>query len=312
VAVSAPAAGAVAALPWRGPGEGRPTDLPLPPAGRMPMFGPNRRLRKEWRYIGVFHEDFMICAARAQVGPAGQTFWAIVDRSSGEMIERTRKRPPFGRGDVWSLDAEKGQWQIGSDEPGVVTWLDAKEARAELRVGDGQWVESVNPSGEPGGWVWTRKRIAPVECDIRLPDGRHWHTTAFGIEDESAGYHPRRTIWSWSAGVGVTPDGRAVGWNLVEGVNDGERNSERAIWVDGEPFEPGPVSFDPGLGHIDFAADDGGGRLGFEGEAERVAKENLGYLKFRYRQPFGTFSGSLAGVDLASGIGVMEHHDALW
>ena len=186
------------------------------------MLGPGRRLRKEWRYIGVFSEEFMICAARAQVGPAGQTFWAIVDRTSGEMIERTRKRAPFGRGDVWSLDAEKGQWQIGSDEPGVVTWLDAKEARAELRVGDGQWVESVNPNGEgSGGWVWTRKRIAPVECDIRLPDGRRWQTTAFGIEDESAGYHPRRTIWSWSAGVGVTPDGRAVGWNLVEGVNDG-------------------------------------------------------------------------------------------
>ena len=110
----------------------------------------------------------------------------------------------------------------------------------------------------------------------------------------------------------MTPDGRAVGWNLVAGVNDGERNSERAIWVDGEPFEPGPVVFDPDLGHIDFGADDGGGRLGFEGEAERVAKENLGYLKFSYRQPFGTFSGSLAGIELASGLGVMEHHDALW
>src|SRR5215218_9843607 len=133
MAVSAPAADAVAALPWRGPGEGRPADLPLPPGGRMPMFGPNRRLRKEWRYIGVFSEEFMICAARAQVGPAGQTFWAVIDRSTGQMIERTRKRVPFGRGDVWSLDAEKGQWQIGSDERGVVTWLDAREARAELR-----------------------------------------------------------------------------------------------------------------------------------------------------------------------------------
>ena len=247
-------------LPWRGPGPGRPVDLPLPPDGRMPMLGPGRRLRKQWRYIGVFCEEFMLCAARAQVGPAGQTFWAVIDRSSGEMIERTRKRMPFGRGDVWSLAAEGSDWPIGSSEPGVVTWIDAKEARAELKVGEGKWAESVCPNGE-GGWVWTRKRIAPIECDVRLPDGRRWHTTAFGIEDESAGYHPRHTVWSWSAGVGVTPDGRALGWNLVSGVNDPSRNSERAIWIDGEPFEPGPVSFENDLSSIGFSAADGGGSL---------------------------------------------------
>ncbi len=78
------------------------------------MLGPGRRLRKQWRYIGVFCEEFMLCAARAQVGPAGQTFWAVIDRSSGEMIERTRKRMPFGRGDVWSLAAEGSDWPIGS------------------------------------------------------------------------------------------------------------------------------------------------------------------------------------------------------
>ena len=68
-----------------------------------------------------------------------------------------------------------------------------------------------------------------IRCDAR------------GVEDESAGYHPRHTVWSWSAGVGTLPDGREVGWNLVEGVNDPPERSERAIWVDGEPFEPGPV-----------------------------------------------------------------------
>lgn len=298
-----------ARLPWRGPGPGRPTDLPLPPDGRLPMLGPARRLRKRWRYVGVFCEEFMLCAARAQVGPVGQTFWAIVDRSNGEMVERTRKHPPFGRGDVWSLTADKSIWPIGSGEPGVVTWIDAKEARAKLEIGDGAWVESVCPNGE-GGWVWTRKRIAPIVCDVRLPGGRRWRTTAFGIEDESAGYHPRHTVWQWSAGVGATTDGRAIGWNLVCGVNDPERGSERAIWIDGEPVEePGAASFDPELRWIDLGED---GRLEFEPEAERRAIENLGVVRFDYRQPFGSFSGSLRGVELAGGLGVMENHDALW
>jgi hypothetical protein len=312
MSATVPATGSTASgLPWRGPGPGRPTDLPLPPDGRLPLLGPGRRLRKRWRYVGVFCDEFMLCAARAQVGPVGQTFWAIVDRSTGEMIERTRKHPPFGRGDVWSLTADKSIWPIGSDEEGVVTWVDAKEARAKLEVGKGTWVESVNLNGAPGegGWVWTRKRIAPIVCDVRLPDGRRWKTTAFGVEDESAGYHPRHTVWQWSAGVGHTPDGRALGWNLVSGVNDGETGSERAVWVDGEPFEPGPVSFAPDLGSIGFAE---GGRLEFEAEAERHATENLRIVRFEYRQPFGSFSGSLAGIEIASGIGVMEHHDALW
>ena len=40
-----------AALPWRGPGAGRP-DLPLPP-DRMPLRRGGRRL-KRWRYLGVY------------------------------------------------------------------------------------------------------------------------------------------------------------------------------------------------------------------------------------------------------------------
>jgi hypothetical protein len=305
--VAAPAA--LAELPWRGPGPDRPA-LALPP-DRLPMLGPRRRLRKRWRYVGVFCDEFMLCAARAQVGPFGQTFWAVVDRADGRIWERTRKRPPLTRGEVWSERASGGHWPIGCAEAGVVTLLDASEVRAELQIGEGRWVESICSTREAGenGYVWTRKRIAPVQCDVVLPGGRSFRRSAFGVEDESAGYHPRHTVWSWSAGVGTASDGRLVGWNLVSGINDPERDSERAIWVDGEPSEPAPVSFDEDLGGIDFAD---GSRLAFEAEAERRASENLGLIRFHYRQPFGAFSGSLAGIELASAHGVMEHHDALW
>ncbi len=152
----------------RAPGPAAPTDLPLPPDSRLPLLGPGRRIRKKWRYVGVFCDEFLLCAARAQVGIVGQTFWAIVDRETGEMTEQTRKHPPFGRGEVWSLAADRSAWPLGSDDDGVVTWIDSKLGRAELRIGAGRWVESVCPT-EEGGWVWTRKRIAPVECDVRMP-----------------------------------------------------------------------------------------------------------------------------------------------
>ena len=302
-------AAALARLPWRGPGAGRP-ELALPP-DPMPLLGARGRLRKRWRYVGVFAEQFLLCAARVQVGPAGQTFWAVVDRQTGEMLERTRTRAPFGRGQVWSELPNGQPWPIGSEQAGAVTRLEAGAVRATLRIGEGRWAESICPAyGErEGGYVWTRKRVASVECDVRLPGGRRFQTEARGIEDESAGYHPRHTVWSWSAGVGTAGDGRPVGWNLVSGVNDPPAGSERAIWIGDELLEPGPVRFDDDLGGIELAD---GSRLEFEAEAERRAAQNLGPIRYSYRQPFGSFSGSLAGIELASGAGVMEFHDALW
>jgi hypothetical protein len=128
------------------------------------------------------------------------------------------------------------------------------------------------------------------------------------MEDESAGYHPRHTVWSWSAGVG-TAGGRPVGWNLVSGINDPQERSERAIWVDGKPSEPGPVSFE-GLEGIAF---EDGSRLSFKSECERQKHENRLVVRYTYRQPFGAFSGTLpGGLELDHGLGVMEHHDAHW
>ena len=62
-------------------------------------------------------------------------------------------------------------------------------------------MEAVCPS-EGGEYAWTRKRVdVPVDCDVRIGEQR-WRVEARGVEDESAGYHPHHTVWSWSAGVG--------------------------------------------------------------------------------------------------------------
>ena len=100
-------------LPWRGPGSERP-DLPVPP-GKVPL----RRggsWRKRWRYLGAFSEELLLCAARVQVGPVGQTFWAIWERGDGVLHERTRTiAPGLARGEVWTQGHE------GSDE-GRIDW----------------------------------------------------------------------------------------------------------------------------------------------------------------------------------------------
>jgi hypothetical protein len=185
--------------------------------------------------------------------------------------------------------------------------LRAADVSADLKLGDSQPVECVCSSGQRG-YSWTRKRAGvPISGTIEV-GGRRWQGDGLGVEDESAGYHERRTSWHWSAGVGRTEDGRAVAWNLVSGINDPERGSERAVWIDGTPREPAPVRFD-GLESIGFAA---GTRLRFAAESERARNDNLLLFRSRYRHRFGTFAGSLDGLELAEGFGVMEHHEAVW
>jgi hypothetical protein len=273
-------------LPWRGPGPGRP-DLPLPPAS-MPLRA-DGQTRKRWRYVALFAEPLMLCAARAEVGPLTQSFWVLWDREGQRKLAHTAVRP--------------GSREVTMDGPHLE--INARGMRASLEIGDAAPIESICPSGR--SWAWTRKRAGvPVEGWVEVP-GRRWRVLGHGVDDESAGYHARRTSWRWSAGIGAAADGRPLAWNLVEGVNDPPAGSERAIWVDGEPFEPPPCRFDE-LAAIDVGAD----RLAFSAECKHARDDNYLAFRSRYRHRFGTFSGRLGGLDLAEGLGVMEEHDALW
>jgi hypothetical protein len=94
-------------------------------------------------------------------------------------------------------------------------------------------------------------------------------------------------------------------------VNDSPRDSERTVWIDGEPSEPPPVEFAGDLSRIDFAGGDGA--LVFSEWSAREDRTNVLLVRSSYRQPFGTFSGSFpGGVQLERGYGVMEVHDVHW
>ncbi len=246
--------------------------------------------RKRWRYVGVYGHEVMLCAAQAQVGPLSQCFWALWDRDGRHAYAHTRMRPGGSEVVMDGADIEVNSGQL----------------RARLRLGDSAPVEAICPSGD--GWGWTRKRAGiPVTGTIEM-EGRRWVVDARGVDDQSAGYHKRHTSWRWSAGVGRAVDGRPVAWNLVEGINDPAERSERAIWVDGEPTEPQPVSF-RGMAGVEFSD---GSLLSFAAESERARKDNVLVFRSSYRHLFGAFAGSLGGVELAEGLGVMEEHDAVW
>jgi hypothetical protein len=285
-----PAQTTPAALPLRGDGTVRPAGLPLPP-GRMPLLRDGRPL-KRWRYAGVYGPELMLCAASVRIAGIPQAFWAVLDRGTGELTDRT----------VFT--------------PGLVAIGDG---RLTVRGRDVDIDLALRPAGDPmevtsphgGSFIWTRKD--PVRAVGRVTvRGRTREIDHAGLIDASAGYHARATAWRWSAGVGTATDGRAVAWNLVTGVHDAPRQSERTVWVDGVAREVAPVAFTGDLDGVRFAADDGG-ELHFSAEAERARRDDLRLFVSDYRQPFGTFTGTLpGGVELAEGYGVMEWHDVRW
>ena len=263
----------------------------------MRLFHGTRPL-KRWRYVGVFDERFMICAASVQVGPARQTFWGIYDRASivpdgSTTIERTRLIPRRG-----ALDLAPGQLRIRDDE-----------VLLELTLDEDDGIETTCPNG--GAYVWTRKQAGVgARGTLTLGARPTVEIDALAVIDDTAGYHARVTEWWWAAGVGAGPDGTPLAFNLVQGVNDPPSGSERAVWVASVPHEAPSVRFSADLGTI---VSDDGSQLCFSPEAERSRRENLLLVRSDYRAPFGTFSGMLPGnIPLAHALGVVEHHHAHW
>jgi hypothetical protein len=246
---------------------------------------------KAWRYVGVFGPELMLCVATVRIGRAHQSFWAVWDRRGARLLERTA----IGRAGV---GLHLGRVSVH-----------AGDTRIELALDERPGIESVCVSGD--GYGWTRKQGGiRAHGTVTLPGAAAVALDAQAVIDDTAAYYERHTRWRWSAGVGDSVDGRPMAWNLVEGVNDPPRSSERTVWVDGEPYEPPPVRFDADLSGI--------GELRFDAEATRERRENLLLIRSHYRQPFGTFSGSLPGaagadpIALERGFGVMEDHDVRW
>jgi hypothetical protein len=281
----------------------RELGVALPPE-RMALVRGGRPL-KRWRYVGVFGPDLMLCAAEVFVGPLATRYWGVVGLD-GRLSAR---RALLGSGGVCLDDsrvrvASRGDGSAGGHcRSPVSIHLDLDEAAGPPGV------ESVSP-GARGGYLWTRKCVGvPARGSVTVNGVPH-PVEAEAAIDESAGYHPRHTRWCWSAGVGLATGGQRVGWNLVEGINDSDRDSERTVWIDAAPSEPEPVRFLEDGRRIAFA---GGGELRFRPWATLAHRTRLGLLRSDLRQPFGTFEGELpGGLTLARGFGVTERHEAWW
>lgn len=228
----------------------------------------------------------MLCLGAVRIGPARQVFWAVWDRGR----QRLHQRTTVGHGAV-----ELGLGRARVHDHGL---------RLDLQLEEESGIETVCAAGSAYGWTRKQGGVAAAGV-LTLHGGPRRVFTGRAVIDDTAAYYPRHTRWRWCAGVGESRDGRSVAWNLVAGVNDPPRGSERTVWVDGAADEVPPSRFAPDLSAVDD--------LRFAAEATRERRENLLIVRSRYRQPFGTFAGVLpGGTELGHGYGVMEEHDVRW
>ena len=144
------------------------------------------------------------CSVRAGGSASGgATLASSATSSSARLAPRSASRPdllgdhrPEERRDDRAYAQAPALWARGGLEPrgGPIGMadrlrrrrrrhLDRREGgRAELRIGEGRWAESVCPT-EEGGWVWTRSGSRRSSATCALPDG-HTSRTPDGLRDE--------------------------------------------------------------------------------------------------------------------------------
>ena len=189
-------------LPWRGDATGaaRPADLePLPPA-RMAVLRGGRPL-KRWRYVGVYGPELMLCAGVVRIGGVPQAFWAVWDRDTRALRERTRLR----RAAASALPDGAAR---------------VRDARRRDRC---SWS---SPPGDPVEIVSRARRAAAsgrASCRVRA-HGHGRRSTAARCGVDAAGLRRRlapattraRPRGSGAPASATSAAGEPVAWNLVD------------------------------------------------------------------------------------------------
>ncbi len=276
--------------PFRGPNSDRLIGIRIPPR-HLRLFR-RRQLRKRWYYVSFWSPELLLCAARVEVGPLAQRYWAVWDRQERQLTKQTRylRRPVKFH-----------------DDPKLMR-IDDRGVHAEVTLDPSDEFVVYRPEGR--AYIWSRKALCVGAQATVTMGGVTRNVEGVAFVDDNAGYHFRHTQWRWSAGAGLDAQGRTVAWNAIVGLFDTKKNSERTLWIDGVPTELDEVQFSDDLKVVTFTE---GGSVRFEQEADLLKRVGLFVIRSKYDHAFGSYSGTLPGdIELREAFGVRERQDALW
>jgi hypothetical protein len=285
-----------------------------------------RLVEKKWQYVFLSTPEMMLALAVIDCGYLSTGICAVFDRGSRRLlVNENPVLPPVCA-------------QVG-EEPadGMSARLFGPRIRARLQRAGGRvsiqakWahadidlmldanrapppITAIAEVGVPGRFDLTQKTVlVPAEGEVRAGNIRFPVQGQYAGLDYTHGLLARETAWRWAFACGRAGP-HLIGLNLSDGFLQGE--GENVVWIDGEPLSVGPVafSFEPEtpLSAWTLRSADGSLDLAFTPEGYRAQTVDLSLIRSKYLQPFGTFSGSVHGVEVADLPGVTEDHAARW
>lgn len=291
------------------------------------------RLRREKRWQRFWAADDAIALGGALIaaGPAGiASLWAF-DRVERKMlVDSSSMLPPFvvriddnptaattatarfldcrfavgQRGDRRHVSSRLGEtkfalgYEVPAAEP-VTAVCPVDTGRKD----DSKSVASVN--------ITQKSACLPVSGWINAGDRSHrLGEDAVGMLDYSHGLLGRKTVWRWAIASGYATDGTSVGFNVVDGFNEGLEN---VIWIDGSPraIESAHTLFeDDSEWRIETA--DGELSVALTTEGVRCQNVDFGPFDLQTRMPIGHWHGTIGDREIEDIYGVAEIHRARW
>jgi len=286
---------------------------------------------KRWQYLGACNEEIIFGLAVVDTGYLGNMFTYVFDRERKELLEFDIVHP-LGRateirgnslsGDVSFKSGTTVVAMKNEADSIVLTSVVKGKLKAELRFE--RYREAMNIVSRVGlkGFNYTTKEAGmAVSGTIRA--GKRDFTIepsrSSGVLDYTFGYLSQYTFWNWASGGGFDREGKRIGFNLVQGVNE-TGYTENAFWIDGRMIKTDTIDFQYNDRNIlepwRLLSGDGKVDLIFYPEGERKKALNLGILMSNFHQPFGRFEGTLRDGDteyrIETGFGFTEEHEAKW
>ena len=287
---------------------------------------------KEWNYLSLTTETHFVAFAVVQLGYVANLFCYVVDRRT-RAVWQTEALAPLGKGlqIAPSSLAGKTLWERGGNRVEIAAIARGWRTTLDLRLGDkhltgtaeierGEGLGVVFPLA-PGHLAYTHKDAGMLaELQLSL-DGQPLPRHGLATLDWTRSAALRTTRWNWASSTGRLKDGRRFGLNLSAHVYDDAAGAsvENALWLDGRLHMLDGVTFalpkSPASEVWHMRSD--AMNLAFSPLGAREQNVNLGLVRSRFVQPYGTFAGH---VRLATGeeltippsFGVVEDHFAVW
>lgn len=289
---------------------------------------------KQFQFVGLVNEHYTLGCAIVSLKYISNAFVYLFDRQTGKVLEHSLLQP-LSLHCKMSNQPDGGLHRFRKGESEFNFYSAPGKKHVEIFVGNHIHIDfSVEePAGfQPiavctrtgfSGWTYTQK------ANALLAQGHiRWHgldipvtpDSFFGSTDWSCGYMRRQTAWNWGSLSGILPDGRRIGANLANGVNE-TGYTENGFWIDGTLAPLGPVNFqfDKHNRQAPWRIHDETGQidLHFTPQGKRCEKINALVLASNFTQLAGTFDGTLRSRDgqtitLNRISGFCEDHYAKW